>query len=214
MTTQLRRKKKKGSAAGTSLARVGDPLITEKGERVDPDGYANGRPIRQEPPPLVIDAATFRPMKRRTMKELPATIGMMNGIGAIFMYTLMGVGDREIADALKVTVVEVEAIRHSPAYKECFDGIVGEFINKDSDLLAARIAAYSHDALDVVGTIAMNGKKEETRLKASVDLLDRAGVKAKEVEQRKHVNSGNELRIVIVQPDKEATVHMDLDMGE
>jgi hypothetical protein len=208
----LKRMRKKGGSGNTSLARVGDPLITGTGEKVDPEGWANGRPIRQEPVPLVLDAATFRPMKRRTMRDIPATVPMMNGIGAIFMYTLLGVGDREIADALKVTVVDLEAIRHSPAYKECFDSVVSEFINKDSNLLAARIAAYSHSALDVTAGIMMNGKKEETRLKASTDLLDRAGVKAKDVEAKNSANKASELRIVIVQPDKEAGLNIDVNM--
>lgn len=205
---------KKGGAKSSALARVGDPLITDKGIKIEPEGYANGRPLPSEKPALVLDASSFRPMRKRNIKELPADTNMMNGVAVVFLYTLMGVGDREIADTLRVTVPEVEAVRQHSAYRECFDAIVGEFINKNSDLLAARIAAYSHSALDVVGSISMNGKKEETRLKASTDLLDRAGVRAKDVAERNSGSKANELRIVIVKPDDHTKMDFDYSMGE
>lgn len=208
------RARKKGGTHSTALARVGDPLITETGEKVEPDGYANGRRLKVEPPPMVLDAASYRPTKKRTLKEMPADVPLINGIGAIFMYTMLGVGDREIAEALKITVEELTDVRNHGAYKECFDLVVQEFINKNSDLLSARIAAYSHSALEVVGSLAVSGKKEETKLRASIDLLDRAGVKAKDVEAKNAQNRSGELRIVIVEPGKDTKVSFDFDPGD
>jgi hypothetical protein len=207
-------KRVKSGAKSTALARVGDPLITATGGKIDPEGYASGRPVKSEPPAMVLDAETFRPLKKRTLRELPAEVSLINGVGAIFMYTLLGVGDREIADALKTTVVQIEEVRRHTAYKECFDIIVAEFINKNSDLLAARVAAYSHSALDVVGSIAMNGKKEETKLRASIDLLDRAGVKPKDVEARNNASKSNELRIVVVKGNQGDDLRFDIGVDE
>lgn len=204
----------KPGTKSTGLARVGDPLITEHGLRVDPEGYASGRPIKETPPSLVLEAETFRPAKKRTIKELPAEVSLINGVGAIFMYTMMGVGDREIADALKVTVQQVEEVRRHSAYKECFDVVVNEFINKNSDMLAARIAAYSHSALDTVASIAMNGKKEETKLRASMDLLDRGGVKPKDVTERNQSNKSNDLRIIIVKQDQNTNLQFEMGVGD
>lgn len=204
-------KKKGGSSNGTALARVGDPLITETGAKVEPEGYANGRPLPKEAPAMVLDAVSFRPSKKRNLKDLPAEVGTLNGIAAIFMYTMLGVGDREIADALRIDFEKIEEVRTHPSYKECFEIVVAEFINKNSDLLSARIAAYSHSALDVVGGLAMNGKKEETQLRASIDLLDRAGVRPKDVEQRNIVNK-SELRIIVVDNTKEST-QINVDIG-
>lgn len=204
----------KGGAKSTALARVGDPLVTETGQKIDPEGYASGRPVKEAPPAMVLDAETFRPTKKRSLKELPAEASLINGVGAIFMYTMLGVGDREIADALKITVTQVEEVRRHSAYKECFDIVVDGFINKNSDLLAARVAAYSHSALDVVGSIAMNGKKEETKLRASIDLLDRAGVKPKDVAERNSNNKSNELRIIVVDGAKDVNLNIDLTGGE
>lgn len=214
MTTnrQIRKQRAQGSG-GTALARVGDPLITGDGQRIEPEGYANGRPLPKETPAIVLDAANFRPMKKRSLKELPAEISTVNAVAAIFMYTMLGIGDREIADALRIDTLNVDEVRKHTAYKECFDLIVGEFINKNSDLLAARIAAYSHAALDVVGSISQTGKKEETRLKASTDLLDRAGVRVKDMENKGQANK-SELRIIVVDGSKDTSIQLDLNTGD
>jgi hypothetical protein len=130
------------------------------------------------------------------------------------MYTMLGVGDREIADALGIDVRRVEDVRAHSAYKECFDTVVDTFINKNSDLLAARIAAYSHSALDVVGHLAMHGQKEETQLRASTDLLDRAGVKAKDNAERNSMNNRSELRIIVVDGKKDVSVDVNLSQED
>src|SRR5688572_5679560 len=123
-TRETRARKAKGGAKSTALARVGDPLVTESGQVVHPEGYINGKPLPKEKPSLVLDAGTFRPLKKRNLKELPAEVGTINGVAAVFMYTMLGVGDREIADALGIDVRRVEDVRAHSAYKECFDTVV------------------------------------------------------------------------------------------
>lgn len=208
------RKAKQGGAKSTALARVGDPLITDTGAKVQPEGYHNGRPLQKEKPDLVLDAGTFRPLKKRNLKELPAEVGTINGVAAVFMYTMLGVGDREIADSLNVDVRRIEEVRAHDAYRECFNIVVDTFINKNSDLLSARIAAYSHSALDVVGELSQSAAKEETRLRASTDILDRAGVKAKDNAERQSMNSRSELRIIVVDGKKDVSLDVNLTTQE
>jgi hypothetical protein len=207
------RTKKQGGATSTALARVGDPLVGPDGRKIDPEGYIGGKPVPKSPS-LILEAAEFRPLHKRNLKDLPAEVGTINGVAAVFMYTMLGVGDREIADALRVDVARVEEVRQHTAYRECFDIIVGTFINKNSDLLAARIAAYSHSALDKVGDLSVNATKEETALRASIDLLDRAGVRPKDVEQKGSITK-NELRIIVVDGAKDnVTVNVNMGDGE
>lgn len=190
-------------APGRALARPGDPLVTHDGKIIEPEGFVNGRELPEgvDKHSQTINASMFRPVKKRNMNELPAERQMMNAIGVVFMLTLMGVGDREIADNLKTNVEQVNWIRHQAAYVECFNTIIGEFINANSDLLAARIAAYSSNAVDTIGKLSTDGKKEETKLRASQDILDRAGVRPKDVADRSVVK--NDLRIVIVDGDED-----------
>lgn len=213
-TREMKARRSKGGAKSTALARVGDPLVTDKGQTIHPEGYVNGKPLPKEKPNLVLDATSFRPLKKRNLKELPAEVGTINGVAAVFMYTMLGVGDREIGDALGIDVRRIEDVRAHSAYKECFDVIVDTFINKNSELLAARIAAYSHSALDVVGHLSVHAHKEETKLKASTDILDRAGVKAKDNAERMSQNSRSELRIIVVDGKKDVSLDVNLTQGD
>lgn len=194
---------------GRGLARPGDPLIAPDGSKVEQiGGGSRGKP---EPSQVIIDPAVYRPEKRRTIKELPSEIQIVNAVAVVFMYTLLGVGDREIADALKTTVEDINQLRSHSAYGECFQIIHSEFINANSELLTSRIAAYSQTALQTVGTLVVEGKKEEVRLRASIDILDRAGVRPKDQEQR-GLATQNHLRIIVVDGDTETNVKVD--MGE
>jgi hypothetical protein len=194
---------------GTGLARPGDPLITGRGEIVEPEN----KPTKKEAKKLeitdTIDPALFRPTKRRIMKELPAAPNVITGIGAVFMYTMMGVGDREIAETLGITVEYLSELRSHPAYGECFTAIHEEFINANSGLLTSRIASYAQDALTTVGTLSQMAKKEEVKLSASKDLLDRAGVRPKDQEQRVSM-SQNDLRIILVDGNRSANVNITI----
>lgn len=203
MSRQSSRTTRSKKKPGQALARPGDPLVTSDGTLVEPEGFSNGKelPDGVDKKSRTINPSMFRPVKRRNMNELPAERQLMNAIGVVFMLTLMGVGDREIADNLKTTVEEVNWIRHHGAYVECFNAVITEFINANSELLSARIAAYADTALDTVGKLASEGKKEETKLRASQDILDRAGVRPKDVAERSVVK--NDLRIIIVEGDNE-----------
>lgn len=192
---------KKKSAPGTSLARPGDPLVTGKGEVIEPENKPAPKHLKasgQE----VIDPAEYRPKNKRNIKDIPGEPRIITAVGAVFMYTMLGVGDREIADVLGTQVAEVVKLRNHSAYGECFTIIHGEFINSSSDLLSSRIASYSHAALKTVGELSKSGKKEEVKLRASIDLLDRAGVRPKDQQERALMNS-NDLRIIVVDGTEE-----------
>jgi hypothetical protein len=199
---------------GRALARPGDPLVTGDGKIVEPEGFHNGKESASgvDREKQTINPAMFRPAKRRNMNELPAERQLMNAIGVVFMLTVMGVGDREIADNLKTTVEEVNWIRHHAAYNECFNNVISEFVNANSELLAARIAAYADGALKTVGELATHGKKEETKLRASQDILDRAGVRPKDVAERAIVK--NDLRIIIIEGDDDKGKTFEVSMEQ
>lgn len=199
--------KPKASKPGRGLARPGDPLIASDGSRIEQIGGTLTK--KQEAEQGLIDPAAYRPLKKRTVKELPGEIQIVNAVAVVFMYTLLGVGDREIADSLKTTVEDIIQLRNHSAYGECFQVIHAEFINANSDLLTSRIAAYSQRALQTVGNLATDGKKEEVKLRASIDILDRAGVRPKDQEQRS-ASTQNHLRIIIVDGDTDTNVNVEL----
>lgn len=191
-----------GTALAKPLARPGDPYVDSRGNvyQAEVAGHEKEAKASGE-----LSPKTFKPSKKRTMNEMPAPVTVINGVACVFMYTLMGVGDREIADGLGITAAELKHIRNHTAYDECFNAIANEFINVNSDLIQARIAAYGHEALTSVANIAMHGKKDGDKLKASADLLDRGGFGPRENLLRGSMGK-NDLRIVVVDGDKQVNV--------
>jgi hypothetical protein len=154
-----------------------------------------------------LDVQAYKPKRKRNIKDLPAPIHTLNGIACVFMYTLLGLGDREIADSLKISVAQLKQIRAHPGYAECFEAVTGEFININSDMINARIAAYSHDALTQIASIAMNGKEERNRLRGSTYLMGAGGFGDKSLAGGAAVK--NDLRIVVIGKDHDVQVELN-----
>lgn len=200
-------------AVKPALARVGDPWIAPNGTKVAPMLPPDFIPRAKED--TKIDAVTFRGKRRRNMSELPAAPNMMNAIGAVMMYSFFGVGDREVANALKCTVIELEEIRKSAAYSDFLDLIGNEIITADSDNITHRIAAYSHGALDTIANVSAHGKTETNRLRAAIDLMDRGGYGPKAVAD-KQVQLKNVLRIQVLDDlgnGKDMNIQLTTEIG-
>jgi hypothetical protein len=190
-------------AKSRDLAKPGDPIVLADGSEHYPE------PLPGEEPPehsTGINPRTFKPAKKRTLKDLPTTPAMLNGIACVFMYTVMGIGDREMANALSITPAELTAIKKHPAYRDCFEGVLDEFISVNSNLIQARIAAYGNSAVTNIMDIASNGKKEENKLLANIDIADRAGIGGKNVQK----NALNDLHITISKGDAD---DVKIDIG-
>lgn len=199
---------RKSEAEATSLARKGDPYVTHTGEVIEEDVKPWERDANLPTTRATITPSNFKPSKRRTIQELPGGASTVNGVACVFMYTVCGLNDREIADALKITDNDVREVRKLSAYTECFDIVLSELLSNNSDLLQSRIAAMSHTALDTVIDIATRGKKEETRLTASRDILDRSGARPQD-NVAKRSASLNELRIVVTNGDAKVDIQVN-----
>lgn len=181
------------------LAKWGDPYVKADGTIIPPDRLS---PIDESLPKL--DVKEYKPRRKRTVKDLPAPTATLNAVACVFMYTTLGLGDREIADTLKITVKQLAEVRAHPAYAECFEAVTSEFININSDLINARIAAYSHDALTEIASIALNGKEERNRLRGSTYLMNAGGYGDK--TNQVNASAKNDLRIVIIGKDQDVRI--------
>jgi hypothetical protein len=195
------------------LARVGDPFIAPDGSLIAPEYPEDYFPrVKEE---TKIQAKDFRAKRRRNLNELPAQTNILNACGAVMMYTFFGVGDREIAQALKCTTVEIEEIRAHAAYSEYLELLGQEIISAESENVTHRIAAYSHGALDTIAHVSRNGKVESNRLRASIDLMDRGGFNPKAVAE-KQVSLKNVLRIQVLDEygtGKSVNIELDSTIG-
>lgn len=195
-----------------TLAQVNDPLVLPDGTCIEPDRKNDRLEALQQARAIASDPATFKPNARRSIVELPEQGKNMNAIALVFTYTLLGLSNAEIADALNTTTRTIEAVKQTNAYEEVFLTIKDEFVNANSSLLESRIAAYSHLALDEVVTLAAKSDKESIRLSASTDILDRAGVNQKRFDERNQQQEASKLNIVITNAkDTEVNIDMNLD---
>jgi hypothetical protein len=196
------------------LARVGDPFIAPDGSLIAPSYPEDYFPrVKEE---TKVNPATFRAKRRRNMNELPGQSNIMNAVGAVMMYTFFGVGDREIAQALKCSAQDIEEIRAHTAYGEYLDLIGSEIISAESENITHRIAAYAHGALDTVAHVSRNGKSETNRLRASIDIMDRGGFNPKMVAE-KQVSLKNVLRIQVLDEygqGKSMNIEINTESGE
>jgi hypothetical protein len=183
------------------LAKWGDPYLTLDGKVISPDAINGG--IDESVPK--INLAEYKPSKKRTIRDLPAPVPTLKGIACVFMFTTLGLGDREIADALGISVEQMKGLKSSPAYAECFEAVTSEFISVNSELINARIAAYSHDALSEIANVALRGKEERNRLRGSMYLMGAGGYGDK---SKVAANSAakNDLRIVIIGKDQDVRI--------
>lgn len=199
-------KSKKGvTHTQANLAQPGDPLALSNGEIIESEDTDAIDDNALEELKRIVDPITFRPAERKSLKELPAPVGTINGCAVVFMYTLLGIGDREIADALDITPDQLDAIREHPAYAECFNTVLVRFIDANSELLQSRLAAYSHAALTTTAEIMLHGKKEENKLRAAIDTLDRSGARPQDNVGRQNAGKDH-LRIVIIDNEKQIEV--------
>lgn len=190
-----------------ALARVGDPYVTADGKQIRPLNAKNGKEI-DTTPIGTIDPRHFKVKRKRTLKDLPAPSNIMHGIAAVFMYTIWGIGDREIAVTLKCDVADIKSLRDHPAYSELFEAVSSAFVDANSDLISARIAAMSHDALSSINDIAVNGQKEADKLRASQDIMNRGGHISEAMQGR---NGMSALRILIVENAKAVGIELNPD---
>lgn len=186
------------------LARVGDPLVLPGGRVIQPT-LAGGVEVEK------VDAKphSYKATKRRNLNEFAAAPGVLNGIACVIVYSLLGIGDREISDALKVKQSDVKEIRKHSVYPEIFDMIQEEFINVNSDRIQSRIAAYGIDAVEETARLMIKGKFETTRLKASQNIVDWGGHNKAAMAAK---SSGMEpLRVTITHGDSTAEVSIGRD---
>lgn len=195
------KKKSKKNPLNKTLARPGDPLVTERGLLISPDRDDVDLTEKDDE----INAKAFRPKKQISAKDLPAPPQMMKAVSCVFLFSVLGLTERETATVLGISAGDVKSVKASPVYTECFNTVLRELISANSELLQARVASYAGDALTNVAHIASSATKDETKLMANRDLLDRAGVGV----QKGGISigiAGNELRIQYVDSDKTADI--------
>jgi len=193
------------------------PLILADGTLVFPDGRvvklseqgADGTvDVIEIPTPLEAQALVLK--TRRTTQDLPDLPRTMNAISVVLSYTLFGLNDEEIALTANITVTQVTRIKALPAYTTMHNALVENLVIAAKEDVRSAFALHSQKALDTMVQLMDKGK-QEVRLAASTQVLDRAGLRPVDNGVTREARN-NELRIVVITKDERALpITIDLE---
>lgn len=178
-----------------ALARPGDPFVLPDGKVIQADGTAKEQ--HEKANAYKVTPAAFKPQNRRALRDMPANGNPLKAIACVLVFSVMGMSDRDIASELGIDDEQVRRVRTHSAYEDCFNVVLGEFINANSNVLQSRIAAYQGGALHSIAEVAFAGTVEKNRLSASQDIMDRGETAAGIGKSAKQ----NTLRIIVEKAD-------------
>lgn len=142
---------------------------------------------------------------RRSLADMPLPAKQMNVISAVCLYTLVGLSDRDIAEALGITIDRVGSIKMLDAYTTVYDYVVKSIIDEDSADVRSLFAANARNAATTMVELAQTAENDGVRLKASQDILDRAGHRPADVVHVK-AQLDTTMRVVYVEETDEGNV--------
>lgn len=141
---------------------------------------------------------------QKKLRDLPENTRTMNGISAVLCYSLFGLNDDDIAEAIGTTIDRVESIKKLPSYTAMRNDVITNVISAEQSDVRELFVKHSRRAVHTV-VDAMNAKKTADRLKAAGDILDRSGFRPADVVEHRHRLEGG-LTIEVVRKDGAAPV--------
>jgi len=186
-----------------ALADNKDPYIQNNGTALEPTDFNEvDEFVMQENRKILPSLFRMNPTKSLSLSNVPEPDTQQQTIiVAIVGYKLLGISHIEIAEALKTSIDNVNRIMSSPAAQLSFEKIYQNMIHVNSESIQGRIASYAVSAVDVVQKMMHDEKtRDDVRLKAAQDILDRSGSNADQFfsEKSQNTQADDELRIVIM----------------
>lgn len=112
---------------------------------------------------------------RRTLADMPLPANQLNVVSAVCLYTLIGLSDRDIAEALVIDLARVERIKMLDAYMTIQEQVVKSIIDEEASDVRAMFAANARNSAAEMIALASGAENEVVKFKANQDVLDRAG---------------------------------------
>lgn len=199
-----------------TLARKDDPYIDGSGKAIAEANIQAPDAFELEEKRKVLPIfRTLVPTKRTDLDDLPEPDGnQQTVISAVIAMRLLGLSDVDIADVMKTSVEQIQSIVKMSATQATFERIYQNIIHANSENIQGRIASHANNAVDVVVSM-MNDEetRDDVRLKAAQDVLDRSGAHPDQFfgETSKSQQNDDELRIVIMDEEsKKERVTVDI----
>ena len=185
------------------LAQEDDPYITMNGSIIDQAGLTpEQRRNNNNKRKVLPDFASMTVVKSLSIEKLPEPdLRQQTVISATVGLKLLGLTETDIAEVLGTPFDNVMRIINSPAAQATFERTYQNIIHAGADAVQGRIASHAKKAVDVVVEMMEDSEvRDDVRLKAAQDVLDRSGTNADQYfsESIRDQNADDELRIVIM----------------
>jgi len=212
-----------------AIIEKGKPLVLRNGATVLPEPDSSGSKVlstddiekneQHEKIVKEIDALIQTPFSnnvsttyKRTLADIDVDFNHMNVVMLVASYTLWGLDVFAISQLLRIDRDVVEQIRDTDLYTKTRDELVEALRYAEEATVHGYIQSKAQAAAQVIVT-SLASKKEEHRISAAKDLLDRGGFRpADRVEHS--VRFEDELRIRYVSDPKIPTIDLEINDGD
>ena len=126
---------------------------------------------------------------RKRISDLPVPPQQMNTLSVIISYTLFGINDEDIANALVIPLEQLQAIKESETYDDLQQQLIKNILESDASDVRNMFVAQSRNAANTIFSL-MTSNNEATRGVAAKDVLDRAGQRPVDVVEHRHKVEG------------------------
>ena len=199
------------------LADPDDPFFTTIGKLVTSDGQRTNAEmgieeyVSRNPVPLF---RKFNPGREVGLDRTPEKDGKTQaGICAVVALRIMGLSIDDIAKLMGVTAHEIQDVVTMPATQRTFEMMFRGIINNNATTVQGKIAAYADRAVDtVVDLMSDEEVRDDVRLKAAQDILDRSGTHPDQffAETEQQTQQDDELRITLLTEDTPSRVEVSI----
>lgn len=192
-----------------ALVGTDEPLVLADGSVVHPDGR-----VEKPGAPRLVEVPTNREAQqlvvqtRRRLADLPDVPRTMNAIGVVLSYTLFGLDNHEIALATGLTEQQVGNIKMLDAFDTMKNDVVTGILHAETDNVRDVFTQHARKAASSVVALLESGR-EDVRMKAASDILDRGGFRPADVVEHKHKLEGG-LTIEIVRKRDDVAPVIDI----
>ena len=190
-----------------NLAREDDPYLDAFGKVIAPIDNRETDLAEYTERRLTPLFSKFRPAKLIDLTDAPdANPQQLAVIAAVVGLRMMGLEFNQIKEVLNTDDEEISRISELPSTQNGFDRIFRSIINLNADTVQGRIAARASDAADIVNDMMRDVEvRDDVRLKAAQDILDRSGTHADHffAQDKSTHRQEDELRITIMDADGE-----------
>lgn len=198
---------------------AGEPFTLPDGTQILPQPNDNGQkivsPEQQEVEQEIDDELEAIATEgrgefyQRTLADITVSQKRMNTIMVICGYTVWGLSDYAISQALNVSIEAIEAVKDSEQFAETMQQFVESIRYAETSSIHGYLSEKARHAAVTVAT-ELRSRDGDRRLKAAQDILDRTGFRP--ADRVEHVHKfDDDLRIVRVTEKEIPTIDVGAD---